>query len=133
MQTAGMAKAKSSGNASRAMGGMPAPMATALIVSPGTTSLNDMLSGMEEGLLIEHLMGAEQGNVMGGDFSGNVLLGFRVEHGKVVGRVKNAMVAGNVYELLRDGVVLSKESRWVYGQLNTPYLYVSKLSVVGKE
>ncbi len=132
LQTGGLAKAKSTGNASRAMGGMPAPMASALIISAGETSLEDMLNSMEEGLLIEHLMGAEQGNVMGGDFSGNVLLGYRVEKGKVVGRVKNAIVAGNIYELLRDGAILSKDSRWVYGHLNTPYIYVSRLSVAGK-
>lgn len=132
LQTAGMAKSKSTGNASRAMGGMPAPMATSLIVATGNVSLEDMLRGMEEGLLIDQLMGAEQGNVLGGDFSGNVLLGFRVEHGRVMGRVKDTMVAGNIYELLRDGVVLGKEARWVYGQLYTPHIYVARLSVAGK-
>lgn len=132
LQTAGMAKARSTGNGSRAMGGMPAPMATSLIVATGSATLNDMLQGMEEGLLIENLMGAEQGNVLGGDFSGNVLLGFKVEHGKVVGRVKDAMVAGNVYDLLGTGVVMGKEARWVYGHLLTPPIYVPKISVSGK-
>ena len=30
-------------------------------------------------------MGAEQGNILGGDFSGNVLLGYKIENGKIVG------------------------------------------------
>ncbi|MBI4288427.1 MAG: TldD/PmbA family protein [Chloroflexi bacterium] len=132
LQTAGIAKARSTGNGSRAMGGMPAPMATALVMSTGKASLEDMLRGMDEGLLIEQLMGAEQGNVLGGDFSGNVLLGFRVERGKIVGRVKDTMVAGNVYDLLRSGVVLGKDARWVYGHLSIPHIFVPRLSVSGK-
>jgi PmbA protein len=31
-----------------------------------------MVQDIKEGLVIEQLMGAEQGNVLGGDFSGNV-------------------------------------------------------------
>jgi PmbA protein len=46
-------------------------------------------------------MGAEQGNILGGDFSGNVLLGYKVENGKIVGRVKDTMVSGNIYQLLK--------------------------------
>lgn len=132
LQTAGLAKTRSTGNASRAMGGMPAPAPSALVVAPGEASVEDMLRDMEEGLLIDHLMGAEQGNVLGGDFSGNVLLGYRVEKGRVVGRVKDTMVAGNVYELLREGVVLGKEPRWIYGQLFTPHIFVPRLSVATK-
>lgn len=130
LQTAGMAGAKSTGNASRAMGA-PAPMPNSLVIGQGKASLQDMLRDMKEGLLIEQLIGAEQGNVLGGDFGGNVLLGYRVEKGNIVGRVKDTMVSGNIYQLLQEAVV-GREAHWAGGMLYTPHLYVPRLAVSSK-
>jgi PmbA protein len=91
-----------------------------------------MVSDMKEGLVIEQLMGAEQTNVLGGDFSGNVLLGYKVERGKMVGRVKDTMVSGNIYQVLKDIVAIGSEPRWVGGWLNTPPLYCPSVSVASK-
>lgn len=54
-------------------------------------------------------MGFGQSNIINGDFSSNVALGYRIRNGEIVGRVKNTMVAGNVYELLKDNVQLSSD------------------------
>jgi predicted Zn-dependent protease len=78
----------------------PAP--SAWMINAGKVAFADMLKDIKEGLLIEQLMGAEQGNVLGGDFSGNVLLGYKIEKGKIVGRVKDTMVSGNIYKILSD-------------------------------
>ena len=91
LQTAALADTNSSGNGSRG-GGLPTPSPSAFIIAPGSASLDDMVSDMKEGLIIEQLMGAGQGNILGGDFSGNVLLGYKVESGKIVGKVKDTMV-----------------------------------------
>jgi len=74
-------------------------------------------------------MGAEQGNILNGDFSGNVLLGYKVERGEITGRVKNTIVAGNVYEVLSQLEAVGQEARWVGGLLLTPCLYCPSLSV----
>ncbi|HLE02013.1 MAG TPA: metallopeptidase TldD-related protein [Dehalococcoidia bacterium] len=73
-------------------------------------------------------MGAEQGNVLGGDFSGNVLLGYKIEGGEVVGRVKDTMVSGNMYSCLKEGVEVGRGARWVDG-LYTPPILLAHLSV----
>ncbi|MDO8568477.1 MAG: metallopeptidase TldD-related protein, partial [Dehalococcoidales bacterium] len=78
------------------------------------------------------LLGAEQGNILGGDFSGNVLLGYKIEKGRLVGRVKNTMVSGNVYQLLKD-VTLGSEAKWVGGFIQTPHLFFPSISVASKE
>ena len=77
-------------------------------------------------------MGAEQGNILGGDFSGNVLLGYKIENGKIVGRVKDTMVSGNVYKILKDIAAIGSETRWVGGFLQTPPFYCKELSVSSK-
>ncbi len=132
LQTAALAHTKSTGNGDRNHGGLPAPSPSAFIIAPGNATFDDMVQDIKEGLIVEELMGAEQGNILGGDFSGNVLLGYKVENGKIVGRVKNTMVSGNVYQLLKQITAIGSETRWVGGFLNTPPLYFSSVSVASK-
>jgi len=131
LQTAALANTESTGSGSRG-GGLPTPAPSALIIAPGKTSMDDMVKDIKEGLVIEQLMGAEQGNILGGDFSGNVLLGYKVESGKIVGRVKNTMVSGNVYQVLKEITAVGSQAEWVGGFLHTPPLYCPRLSVASK-
>jgi PmbA protein len=60
-------------------------------------------------------------------------VGFVVRDGKVVGRVKNTMIFGNAYEILKDGLIaIGGEPEWVGGSLFTPPLLVQGVSVVAR-
>ncbi|MGD9116853.1 MAG: TldD/PmbA family protein [Dehalococcoidia bacterium] len=131
LQTAALAETESTGSASRG-GGLPLPSPSTLVVAPGESSFDEMVADIKEGLVIEHLMGAEQGNVLGGDFSGNVLLGYKVESGKIIGRVKDTIVAGNVYQILKEINAIGSQAKWVGGAVNTPPIYCPRLSVASK-
>jgi PmbA protein len=131
LQTAALANTRSTGNGSRG-GGLPTPAPSTFIIAPGETTMDEMVKDIKEGLVIEQLMGAEQGNILGGDFSGNVLLGYKVESGKIVGRVKNTMVSGNVYQLLKEVTAIGSRAEWVGGFLQTPPFYCPRLSVASK-
>jgi len=111
---------------------LPSPSPSAFVIAPGSTTFDEMVNDIKEGLIIEQLMGAEQGNILGGDFSGNVLLGYKVENGKIVGRVKNTMVSGNIYQVLKQITAIGRETKWVGGSVNTPPLYCPSLSVASK-
>jgi len=132
LHTAALAHTRSTGSGGRSRGGLPSPTPSAFVVAPGKTAFAEMVRDMKEGLVIEHLMGAEQGNILGGDFSGNVLLGYKVESGKIVGRVKDTMVSGNVYQILKEIAAIGSEAKWVSGFLHTPHLYCPSLSVASK-
>ena len=131
LQTAALAKTRSTGNGGRG-GGLPSPAPSAFTIAPGQIPFNEMVSDIKEGLVIEQLMGAEQGNILGGDFSGNVLLGYKVESGKIVGRVKDTMVSGNVYQVLKEVAAIGSQAEWVGGFLQTPHIYCPRLSVASK-
>jgi PmbA protein len=131
LQTAALAHTRSTGNGSR-NGGLPTPSPTTLVIAPGKTTFDEMVSDIKEGLIIEQLMGAEQGNILGGDFSGNVLLGYKVESGKIVGRVKDTMVSGNIYQVLKEVTAIGSEAKWVGGFILTPHIYCPRLSVASK-
>ncbi len=128
LQTAAKAKTKSTGNGHR-QGGLPTPSLHAFVITPGTISFDDMVKNVDEGLVVEQLLGAGQGNMLGGDFSGNVLLGFKIEKGEIVGRVKDTMVSGNIYQLLKDISVIGSDVKWINGMLNTPSILFTNVSV----
>jgi len=132
LQTAALAGTQSTGNGQRAGGGFPSPAISSLILSGGDVSFQAMVEDMKEGLVVEQLIGADQGNLLGGDFGGNVLLGYKVENGEIVGRVKDTMIAGNVYQVLKELLGIGQEVRWVGGILQTPPLYCSRVSVTTK-
>ncbi|XUX00665.1 MAG: TldD/PmbA family protein [Dehalogenimonas sp.] len=130
LKTAAKAGKQSTGNGSRGRGGAPSPSINALVVDPGIVSFDSLLADIKEGLVVEYLMGAEQGNVLGGDFSGNVLLGYKVENGKIVGRVKDTVLAGNVYKLLSN-ITIASDARW-QGGVFTPSIFCPAVPVAAK-
>jgi len=132
LQTAALAGTRSTGNGRRAGGGLPSPAMSSLVLEKGEVSFQAMVKDMKEGLIVEEVIGAEQGNILGGDFGGNVLLGYKVENGEIVGRVKDTMIAGNVYQVLKELPGIGQEARWVGGILQTPPLYCSGVSVTTK-
>ncbi len=111
----------------------PAPSPRHLVVQPGAGTLAELLREMREGLIVSDVIGLGQGNVQSGAFSNNVSVGFVVRDGRVVGRVKNTMIFGNAYEVLKDGLIrVGGEPEWVGGSLYTPPLLVQGVSVVGR-
>ena len=67
-----------------------------------------------------------------GEFSINIDLGYRVRNGQIVGRVKDTMVAGNVYQALKQIVELGNDADW-NGWYYTPSVIVEGLSATGKQ
>jgi PmbA protein len=131
LHTAALAGTASTGNGSRGSG-MPSPSPHQLLIDGGESSPADMLRGIKEGIVIEMLMGAEQGNILNGDFSGNVLLGYKIENGEMAGRVKDTMVHANVYSLLKDIAAIGNDARWIGGSVKVPSICFPAISVSAK-
>lgn len=64
-----------------------------------------------------------------GDFSGNVLLGYKIEGGEILGRVKDTMVAGNLHSLLARIAAIDSDGRWAGGTVFAPSLMFDRLIV----
>ncbi len=79
-------------------------------VLPGDKPSAELLAEIQDGLYLCDIIGFGQSNIINGDFSGNVGLGYRIKKGKIIGRVKNTMIAGNLYEILRQNVLVSSDT-----------------------
>ncbi|MBW4577786.1 MAG: TldD/PmbA family protein [Aphanothece sp. CMT-3BRIN-NPC111] len=111
------------------LGSYPTPGLANLLIQPGSASLLDLTQQMDEGLVVDQMLGGGAG--ISGDFSINVDLGYRVQKGQIVGRVKDTMVSGNVYTALKQLAALGSDADW-NGACYTPSLVVEGLSVTGR-
>jgi PmbA protein len=136
LKTAGRTGEQTTGNGFKAglFGGgfqqLPNVSPSTWVLAPGDRSVEEILGELDEALLVEQVIGLGQGNVMAGEFSNNVSVGFLMRRGELVGRVKNTMIAGNVYELLKDNLIaLGRRPEWVYGVLSAPAIVVEGVGI----
>ena len=132
LKTAAQSGVESTGNGSRRLFSPPSPASTNLVFKTGDTPLADIIADIDEGLLVEDLLGLGQGNVISGAFSNPLSLAFKIEKGEIVGRVKDVSIAGNIYELLQDVAAISRETQWVYSEISMPYIFLADMNVVAK-
>ncbi len=103
-----------------------------VMMDGGSVTLEEMIRSVDEGIIVHNTIGGGQSNMMAGDFSFNVGLGFVIRNGEVAGRLKDAMVAGNFYKDSHGIISLTKE-REPYGTFLLPYALFDALSVSVKE
>jgi len=118
----------STGNGFRpGLGSYPTPSLFNTLVQPGSRSFAELLASLDDGIVVDQVLGGGAG--IAGDFSVSIDLGYRVRQGQIVGRIKDTMLAGNVYAALKAGLELGNDSQWV-GSCSTPSVRVEGLSVI---
>lgn len=117
----------STGNGFRpGLGSYPTPSLYNTLITPGSRSFEELLASVDHGILVDQILGGGAG--ISGDFSVNIDLGYRIHRGQIVGRVKDTMVAGNVYGALQENLALGNDADW-NGACYTPSVLVDGLSV----
>ena len=136
LETAARANTQSTGHGQRGIFSKPVPGYTNIIIGEEARGKGEavgelgggLLGDMQDGLVVDELIGVGQGNVISGAFSHPVALAYRVERGEITGRVKDAAVAGNAYELLKKIGGFGNDDRW-YGARHAPSLLLEGVSV----
>lgn len=101
---------------SRSYAAAPGPAFTNLILPAGERGLDEILKSTPRLLLIDQLTGVLLGNLINGDWSGNIEYGILFEKGRPLGRIKNAMTGGNFYSMFKKSYgESSAEREWVSG------------------
>ncbi len=110
----------------------PSPNLTSLVIEGGKIKYNDMINNTKEGILVDQLLGAGQSNTLAGEFNVGIDIGFKIKDGRIQGRVKNCMIAGNIFQVLKNISEISKEQEWIYGSMLFPAFLIENLMVAGK-
>lgn len=120
------------------LGKVPAPEVTNWEMAAGDRPHEELIAEMGDGVIVDSIMGILMSNLIAGDFSGNVAYGLRVDGGKIQGRVKDTMVAGNIHRLLKDNVLgVSSDVERVgqfgfVGSHKYPYLLLGDVAISAK-
>jgi len=130
LQTAGMMNALSTGHAGRGSGSQPSPATTNILVRPGAAKFDDMVRGMKRGVLVDQVLGGGQSNLLAGYVSVNVDVGFLVENGEIVGRVKDCMLACNVFDAFKRVMAVADTPEW-HGALYAPAVQFDAINIAG--
>ncbi len=112
---------------------VPEPGFSVLKIKSGLRDRETLVEEIEEGLVVDSLLGLGQSNIASGTFSCGVQLGFYVKGGEVQGRVKNVMISGNAYEVLKNIKEISRDSQWVQGSILVPYILAEPIQVNAAE
>ncbi len=123
---------ESTGNASRA-GYLSTPIidTTNFHIMPQKNAPAQMLKEVEDGLIVYYLQGAHSSNPVSGDFSVVATLAWKIKNGEIVHPCKGAMLAGNVFDLLKNISAVGSNERQM-GSLIAPWVEVENVKVVGK-
>ena len=104
--------------------------------SPGIGHHNLLVEGRntevleEPAVFIKSVVGAHTANPMSGDFSVELSNAFLAENGELTTPVRKAMLAGNVFEMLKVIQGVSKE-RKVIGDMILPSVRIHDQTVIG--
>lgn len=101
----------------------------AFVIEPGKTMFDDMVKSVEKGVLLSRFSGGSPAD--NGDFSGVAKNSYLIENGKIAYPITEAMISGNMADLLMDITNVSAE-RTDFGFAVLPYVAASGITVSGK-
>jgi PmbA protein len=105
--TANKDNTESTGNAGGSSKVPPIVSTTNIIIKPGKSKLEDLISEMDKGIIVNRFSGNI--NPVNGDFSGVVKGGHYIKKGNNEYPIKELMVAGNMFDALHGLIGISKE------------------------
>jgi PmbA protein len=133
--TANKVGAGSTGNASRtglaSYASTPALETSNFRFMGGDRSAEELVGEVDEGLLVFGVQGAHSSNAESGEFSVVATPVWKIEGGSVAYAVRGVMLAGVVFDVLRNVSALGSNVRKL-GQLVAPWVRVDDVRAVGR-
>lgn len=100
-----------------------------LFIEPGGLTFSALMEGLDQGVVVEEVMGVHTVDPISGDFSLGCSGDWIVRGGKVH-PVKSIGIAGNLFELFRKVVGVGEDLRF-FGGVGSPSLLVEGLEISG--
>ncbi len=110
---------------------LPEPKTTNFIIEPGDASLQEMITEINKGYLLLGVQGAHSSNPESGEFSVAASPLWKIENGEIIGSVRGAMVSGNIYNLLKNVLFVSKEQKTIFN-MYLPYIAFRDVNIITK-
>ncbi|RLF25260.1 MAG: hypothetical protein DRN15_00990 [Thermoprotei archaeon] len=123
--TANIMGVESTGNASSLLSVAPSN----IVISQGDYECDELISEVKKGLLIKRFSGYMR--YEDGIVSGVAKQAFLIENGRIVHPVKECMISGNIYEMIKKISGMTRSRKNILGII-TPTIRVEDVSIVSK-
>lgn len=102
------------------------------VLEPGNTSLEAMIQGIEDGVMITDLIGLHAGvKTISGEFSLQAA-GQKIENGKITHPVKMIVVSGNFFDMMNHIVTIGNDLKFNLSGVGSPSVLVESLMISGE-
>jgi len=118
---------KSTGNAKRAESGNVVNQISNFKILPGDISFKEMISDIKEGYYIDKFSWLNP-DPISGNFGAEIRTGYYILNGEIKNPIKLGNVSGNVLEMMKNCVYISKELEFIENTL-FPYMAFNNLNV----
>jgi PmbA protein len=103
----------------------------ALLLTPGSSSLDELIAATPDGLLVQTMQGLHSGtNPVSGDFSVGVE-GLRIRDGALAEPVREATMASTLQRMLKDITAVGSDLEWLPGGAAGVTLVLADVTVSG--
>lgn len=120
---------ESTGNAARSdYSALPSISISNLLVEPGSKTLDDLISQVDRGIVINRFSGNV--NPQNGDFSGVAKQASFVEKGEIKFPLRETMISGNAFQALNSIVEIGSERRPTLAGVYTPPILLANMQTV---
>ncbi|MBQ6810579.1 MAG: TldD/PmbA family protein [Firmicutes bacterium] len=109
---------------------LPSVGLSSFYLQKGDRSLDSVVGSLKKGLWVKDLMGLHMADAVSGNFSLGAV-GKLIENGEVTKGVRGVMVAGNLFDLLKDVEALCDDFT-VFGDVGAPSFLINSLKISGK-
>src|SRR3989344_6331800 len=122
-------KKKSTGNCSRGFTTTPSIAPNNIVINKGSSK--DIIKEVKEGIYVRSLIGTHTMDSTTGDFSLGVMEGHYIKKGEIKNAVKDCMIAGNFFKLMKDIKAMENKIEHSEGYY-MPKILFNKIKVIGK-
>jgi len=104
---------------------------TTVTVDPGNVSSSDILENTDCGILVRFAPTLSSASSLNGDFSGLLHIGYKIEKGKITGRLKNTVLTGNIFKVLKENLLeISSDTKFSWSsEYKLPWMLFKDIDV----
>jgi PmbA protein len=102
-----------------------------LVIKPGTKSLEQVIAGIDDGLMIGRLASADASGINGA-FGLEVRCAYVIEKGAITGTVNHALVAGNMYDALKNVREVANDTTVIHSGI-LPSVAFEDIEIIGSK
>jgi PmbA protein len=122
LETASRVGATPTGHGRRSTFGKPQPAYSNVVFEAGTSTWEELLEAVGDGIVLERIAHALPANLAGGTFALPASLAWGVSGGEITGLLPEVTIAGNAHDLLNRVLAVGQSPLWVGSRLAPPVL-----------